>query len=405
MPKVYLRSANEAIFEDDNEARRELVKGLTDGYKLRLEPRIAFPVKALTQISKLGDGWWKMMSPEALKKTKEVSEGLKFKKQKISEIRSAYASQTIEGIPYEFKCKYPPLKHQLTMFRAMIEMENAALLADPGTCKTGAYLWGIDYRIRHGVKKCLIITLSHLKENVLEEMKIQVPELRGVILEGKLRSDMILNKKYKHAKKNMDYDVYIANYESMFTLIDLFSNDYFQMVVLDEAHRVGSPKSNQTKAVVGKFESIPYKYIVTGTLNANNERSFFMPFRFMGADLVPECDYYEFRRRHFYTVDPEQHIWVASPGVKDLVSKLIGNVSVCFKKEECTDLPPRIYEQFRCDMSAAQQEEYDRAVHEMMFIVKKHCQDCLKMVQPVTMYVTAPFSLRTCWCKLPSWLR
>ena len=128
------------------------------------------------------------------------------------------------------------------MFNVLARLEAGALLADPGTCKTGAYLWGIDYRIQNkDIKKCLIITLSHLKDNVMSEMKKQTPSLRGVVLDGKKQSDCVINHKYKHSKKNADYDVYIANYESMFSLVDIIPDDYFQMVILDEAHRIGSP--------------------------------------------------------------------------------------------------------------------------------------------------------------------
>jgi SNF2 family DNA or RNA helicase len=103
-----------------------------------------------------------------------------------------------------------------------------------------------------------------------------------------------------------------------------------------------------------------------------------MPFRFMGPDMVHEASFWEFRQRHFYTVDPEQHIWLPSPDTHTHVQGLIGNASLCFKKEECLDLPPKIYQSYKCALSRAQQEEYDRTKDEMMFIIKKQCQECDK---------------------------
>jgi SNF2 family DNA or RNA helicase len=352
---------------------------LVDGDKVRNVPQITFPIRALPNLARAIPNWWKVSSEDAIKATMEISNSIKQRKQWIVEIRNEYNGEVKFYGGYEPKGIYPPLKHQIVMFNAIARLGGAAILAEPGTCKTGAYVWGIDYRIKSGhVKKALVITLSHLKENVLKEMSIQAPGLSGVVLDNKIQSDKIINKTYKVAKKNMDYDVYIANYESMNSLSDIIPDDYFQMVILDEAHRIGSPRSNQTKAIVEKFEYVQYKYIITGTLNANNPMSFFMPFRFMGPEMVNEANFYEFRQKHFYTVDPDQHIWVPSPGTHQHVQKLIGNASVCFKKEDCLDLPPKVYETLKCDMSPAQLEEYKRTRDDMMFIIKKGCQDCDK---------------------------
>ena len=367
------------MFECENAQLLLSAQDLVDGDKVRGKNQITFPIKSLPKMAKVIPEWWKVSSEDAIKATMEVSNNVKRRKQWIVEIRNQYSGEVKFHDNYKVTGSYPPLKHQIVMFNAIARLGGAAILAEPGTCKTGAYLWGIDYRIKSGsVTKALVITLSHLKENVLAEMKVQTPELRGVVLDGKIQADKIINKTYKIEKKNQDYDVYIANYESMFTLVDIIPDDYFDMVILDEAHRIGSPRSRQTKNIVRKFEYAKFKYIITGTLNANSPMSFYMPFRFLGPDMVHEANFYEFRQRHFYTVDPEQHIWVPSPGTHRHVQELIGNASVCFKKEDCLDLPPKVYETLTCSLSPAQQEEYNRTRDEMMFIVKKGCQDCDK---------------------------
>ena len=378
--KIFLKNKNEAIFECPENSQLLLsAQDLVDGDKVRNVPQIIFPIKSLPKMAKVIRERWKVSSEDAIKAAMAVSNGVKERKRAIVEIRGEYEGDIKFHGDYKVRGIYPALKHQIVMFNAIVRLGGAAIIAEPGTCKTGAYLWGADYRIQsQQVKKCLVITLSHLKENVLAEMQVQTPHLRGIVLGEKIQADKIINQSYKVAKKNKEYDIYIANYESMFSLVDIIPEDYFQMVVLDEAHRIGSPRSRQTKRIVNKFEYVPYKYIVTGTLNANSPMSFYMPFRFLGPDMVHEANFYEFQRRHFYTVDPDQHIWVPSPGTHQHVQEIIGNASVCFKKEDCLDLPPKVYETLKCDMSAAQAEEYRRTEEEMMFIIKKACQDCPK---------------------------
>jgi len=257
--------------------------------------------------------------------------------------------------------------------------DAAAIIADPGTCITGAYLWSVDRRIQRGlVKKALVVTLSDLKKNVMQEMSVQVPHLKGVVLSGKERSGNILNKTFKLKKKNSDYDIYIANYESMFSIVELINDKYFDMVILDEAHRVGFPTSRQTQAIVNTFENCKFKYVVTGTLHANNLMSFYMPYRFLGADTVPYATYNEFRRRYMYSVDPNGYVWVPCAGAKEAVTRITGQISVMFKKEDCLDLPPLIHEKYSCEMSSGQAKLYKEMQKDLVATIDDMCGKCNK---------------------------
>jgi SNF2 family DNA or RNA helicase len=345
-----------------------------DGKKVRMENRIIIPLKSgpkIYRFNEYGIRWGK----GAKDVVDRLCDNISHRKETIKKIKSQYGGEI--KFDYDCKGKYTPMEHQKVMYNIMAYVDVAAILADPGTCKTASYLWAIDKRIQRGqVKKALIITLSNLKKNVLEEMSIQVPHLTGVILKNSSQSDKILNKTYKVAKKNVDYDIYLSNYESMFSVIELFGEGYFDVVILDEAHRVGSPRSRQTKSVVKKFEAIPYKYIITGTLNANHLLSFFMPFRFLGPDTVPYANYYDFRKKHMYTVDPDGYIWKPIPGSIDVVKNIIGNISVVFKKEECLNLPPIIYEKLYCEMSGEQDKFYKEMCKHLVAQIDDMCSKC-----------------------------
>jgi SNF2 family DNA or RNA helicase len=162
----------------------------------------------------------------------------------------------------------------------------------------------------------------------------------------------------------------------MSTIVLFIKEDYFDMIVLDEAHRIGAPDSRQTKAIVNFFENCKYKYIITGTLHANNLMSFFMPFRFLGPDTLPYAKYYEFRRHYMYAVDPNQYVWVPYSGSKDIVKKITGDLSVSFKKRDCLDLPPLIYEKYSCPMEANQEKLYKQLKTDLVATIDDMCQKC-----------------------------
>jgi len=355
----------------------ERMQGMMHGRKVRGYNRITIPLKSgpkIYRFKKYGIKW----GTGAKKLVNIILANIKKRKTVIEKIKSQYGGEI--KFEYDYQGIYTPMEHQKILFNIMSYPDVASIIADTGTCKTGPYLWAIDERIKRGqVKKALVITMTDLKKNVLEEMKIQIPHLTGVILKNKIQSSNIINKTYKIKNKNVDYDIYIGNYESMFSILNITPDGYFDMVVLDEAHRIGSSGSRQTKEIVRKFENCKYKYILTATLASNNLMSFFMPFRFLGPDTVPYAKHGEFRGQYMHSVDPDGHVWVPNGGAEEVVANLIGNISVSFKKEDCLKhLPPIIREKVLCDMGTKQAALYNDMKKDCVAIIGDMCKLCSK---------------------------
>ena len=359
----------------DDIALLEAMQGTMDGNKVRMLNQIIVPIRSGPKIFRFDK--YADLDNNVKNRILKISSEIKNRKNNIKLIKRDYNKNNI-NFDYDVKGKYAPLEHQKTIYHAIIKNKIASIIAEAGTCKTAPYLWAIDKRIKDGkIKRSLIITLSHLKDNILEEMDIQTPNLKGINLSGGVsRCDKILNKKFKSKKKNIDYDVYISNYESMFRLKDLFKDNFFQMVILDEAHRIGSPRSRQTKSILDKFENIKYKAIVTGSLVSNNSLSFFMPFRFLGPDTVPEANYYSFRQRFQTPVDPDNRIWVDLSGTKEIVKNIINNISIYFSKEGCIDLPEKIYKKNYYILNSEQKKYYDQIKNDLIVEIENMCANC-----------------------------
>jgi len=376
--KISLLDKNSFVVECDDMDLLLSMQSVMGGDKLRNQNKIRIPLKASILISKFD-----RYGISCDSSTKTIIDQLVEKNKKrvinIQRIKNQYSEKDIK-FDYNYRGLYPDvMAHQKIMFNAIYYSDAASIIADPGTCKTGPYLWAIDKRIEKGVvKRALVITLSDLKKNVLAEMEVQVPHLEGVVLNGSEQANKILNRKFNSKKRNKEYHIYISNYESMFALEEYISEGFFEMIVLDEAHRLGSPKSRQTKSIIRLFENSPYKYIVTGTLHANNTMSFYMPFRFLGADTVPYANYDEFRRRYMYAVDPDQYVWIASPGAHEEIKKITGDLSVMFKKEDCLDLPPLIRQKYTCKMHGGQEKLYKEMSADLVAVIDDMCGKCNK---------------------------
>ena len=372
--RVSLHDKFNLLIECDDRNVLTTMQAVMDGSKVRNANAIIIPIKAGIHIYGFRQYGIEMSNAVASILNSIVDKNKK-RVINIQKIKNQYYGD----IKFDYECNgiYPPLNHQKVMFNSIYYSDSTSIIADVGTCKTGPYLWAIDKRIQKGIiKKCLVITLSDLKKNVIQEMSIQVPHLRGVIINSSILGDQIINKKFKRKEKNIDYDIYLANYETMRTLVKFIPENYFDMVVLDEAHRVGSPTSQQTNAIINAFENTPYKCIVTGTLHANNEMSFYMPFRFLGADTVPYSTYNEFRRRFMYSVDPDQYIWVPTAGARERIQQITGDLSVMFKKEDCLDLPGLIFDPRSCVMASEQEKLYTDFKENLVATIDDMCSKC-----------------------------
>jgi len=86
----------------------------------------------------------------------------------------------------------------------------------------------------------------------------------------------------------------------------------------------------------------------------------FSPIRMIDPSLFGD-NFYWFRKRYFYQAGFE---WVPRPKSLKRIRKKIFTCCIRLKKEECLDLPPRVYEKRWLDLSRRQRKEYRRVKDE-----------------------------------------
>jgi len=374
--KVHLLEDNphELMISTANKSTLDLLKNCLDGKKVFKKNQIVIPVKATANLPS-----FKGIEPIDFE-TEEAKNTVN--KIMLDVYNNFLVIANIKNgdiiFDYDYKGPYEGfMQHQKVMYNVMTRSDFGAILGDPGTGKTLAFLAAIDERIKKGeVTRALIITLSGLKKNIEAEAAIQIPHRDCIVYRSKKHADQVINKRFSRENKNKDYHIHITNYEAMSASGELIKDGYFDMIILDEAHRVGSPRSSQTREILKRFENAKYKYIATGTLNANNVMSFYMPYRFMGADVVPYSNYYAYRSQHMRTVDPDRHIWVPKQGALSETAKVIGRSAVQYKKEDCMDLPDLVFIRLSTEMHGAQKYAYRDAKEDMVLKLDKLCEGC-----------------------------
>jgi SNF2 family DNA or RNA helicase len=372
------------IIEYDNELSLEELKGCLDGCKIRNKKQVLFPEEAIINVPGILDKSNEIIFEEQTESIfKKVYSTSLTRMDNVRKIKESYFK---ENIPFNYKYTgtYPSiLKHQKVFYNMMFYTNKCGILGDAGTCKTAPFLWVINQRLKMGtIKKALIITLSDLKETIMEEIKLQCPEMykQTIIINGSQHANTIVNKLYKKKELNREYDVYINNYESMNSFFKIYNGKMeFDMVVCDEAHRISHVDTKQTQTIIAAFGNTKYKYAVTGTLNSNFLLSFFGVWRFLGPDTVPYSSFREFRRHYMRSVDPDGRVWIPlSKNHIESVAKIIGDISVKYTKEECLDLPGVVYHKIYYDMTSEQETYYKQASKDMIVEFNNICLLCNK---------------------------
>lgn len=308
----------------------------------------------------------------------------------IEKIRSRYAqikkyrNAPIEEIEfdYETKGKFEPMDHQKRMYKIHMLMDKSFDGSDMGVGKSYSALMVMDTRLKLGqVKKgrVLMIVPNNTIENWIQgEVATHAPHLKLKVIDGHYneRVQILLN------RDQNDYDIYITNFETFsmnqnikltgkeikLPLASIFSLVPWDMVLIDEAHRIKNHESIRAQNIIKHFDDVNYKMIMSGTINANKLWDVYFPFYFLNggkhfnsviADRAnkvlhtPQRMTEEFKTAYFDRRDGSP-----LPFTVEEIRKRMEEFSVRFEKSECLDLPEKMYEQRLIDMDPKQKELY-----------------------------------------------
>jgi SNF2 family DNA or RNA helicase len=158
-----------------------------------------------------------------------------------------------------------------------------------------------------------------------------------------------------------------------------FLNATDALLVIDESHTIKNPDSKRTKRVLKLGDKAAYKRILTGTPVANSVFDLYSQFSFLDTDIFGQS---YFAYKHQYAeILPDNHPTVMAikargarftpaivakdnsgrPVYKNLdkLKEIIAPYSFTCRLEDCTDLPPTIYENTYYRLEPKQRKMYD----------------------------------------------
>lgn len=276
---------------------------------------------------------------------------------------------------YKFKTK--PYKHQHDCFMRNRRNKFYAFLNDMGTGKTKSALDVAAYMYDQGwINAMLIFGNKGSYLNWVDEIKIHLPnhinyklaiwKANASIKEKKAIKDLFLCKEF--CLKIFIVNIEALSYDRSSKIILKFVQGYGNetLSIIDESTTIKNPKSNRTKTAwkIGKYSKV--RRILTGSPVDNNPLDIWAQFEFLKPGVLGHTSFYSFKCE--YAILQEMKIrqkgvfrqFKTVVGYRNLekLQQIIEKFSFIIRKEDCLDLPPKVYQQYSVDLTDEQKQHY-----------------------------------------------
>lgn len=244
----------------------------------------------------------------------------------------------------------PPesLPHQVEGTAFLRENERAALFDEQGLGKSKQLIDAIVGEVAAGSIQCaLIICPNTLKQTWADEIERFSGAKYAVFGSGK--------KARRLAFSSLRATFYVINYEAVASeLTSLRALAQFKpmALVLDESHRIKTPESKVTKAILALRTSAARRYILTGTPVANKPEDLWSQMLFLDDGAALGETFQQFQARYA----------TGSGGYRN-VEEMRGHVAeLSLRRTKATslNLPPKNYIRIGIPLAARQQVLYDQ---------------------------------------------
>lgn len=303
------------------------------------------------------------------------------------------AALTKEELPYVFKTK--PFAHQLEAFERSREMELFALLMEMGTGKskvvvdTAAYLYG-----KGRINSVLLVAPNGVHRKWLnEDFPLSWPdwcEMKGAVWQsGNAKALKQCDELFRTGAQMrvLCMNVEGFSHKSIVEYAKKFLLATDCLLVVDESHKIKNPDAARTKNLCALGRLAKYKRILTGTPIMNSPLDYYAQFQFLDPHIFGQS-YFAFKAEYAVIADASDPMVTAimrKQGLKrapmlvkrdsngremyrnlDKLKSIVTPYSVRYTKEECLDLPEKIYEKRYFQLEPKQWKMYEQLRTTMM---------------------------------------
>ena len=273
----------------------------------------------------------------------------------------------------DYPFKTVPYAHQITALEKSWDKENYAYFMEMGTGKSKVLIDNMSMLYDHGkINGVLILAPKGVYRNwQRQEIPTHLPNhiedftVAWTPTPNKVEKEML--ESIIKDPKDLTLDIFLMNIEALHTpkgsrFAERFLNGHRAMIVIDESTTIKNPKAIRTKNALKLSTLAKYRRILTGSPVTRDPIDLFSQCEFLDPAILGHASYYSFKNR--YTVQVRTnvgtHVFNKVVGYKNLgeLSTLLDPYSYRVLKEDCLDLPEKIYTKRQVDLMPEQKKAY-----------------------------------------------
>ena len=269
---------------------------------------------------------------------------------------------------YRFKTK--PFKHQLSALEKSWNKECWAWFMEMGTGKTKVCIDNVSMLYDKGkIDRVLVIAPNGIKRNWRNELSVHMADhvnYRVAVWSASPK------KKEKDELEQLsvmtdDLTILIMNIEALSTPrgVDfarkfIFSGSCF--MVIDESTTIKNHSARRTKNIMKIANLAKYRRIMTGSPVTKSPLDLYSQIEFLGPWFLEQSNYYAFRARYAIikqrSVGSHSYQHVMGYQRLDELTSILRDFSTRTLKEDCLDLPSKLYTKRVINMTPEQLKAY-----------------------------------------------
>ena len=270
---------------------------------------------------------------------------------------------------YKFKTK--PYKHQLVALEKSWDKDEFAYFMEMGTGKSKVLVDNMAMLYDKGkINGALIIAPKGVYNNWYSS---EIP----THLASHIKPKMVLwtastskakEKEYQTLfETGFDLHVLIMNVEAFSTkkgeeFAYKFLKSHKTLMVVDESTTIKTPTSKRTKAILKLSKNAEYRRILTGSPVTKSPLDLYSQCAFLNENLLDHASYYSFRNRYAHMVERNfggRRVQIVGNYQRlDELEDILKKFSYRVLKEDCLDLPDKIYIKRNVELTDEQSKAY-----------------------------------------------
>ena len=270
---------------------------------------------------------------------------------------------------YKFKTK--PYRHQLDALEKSWNKETFAYFMEMGTGKTKVLIDNAAMLYDKGKINGILIVAPKGVIGTWYNQELPT-HLAAHIVSKTVLWQANINQKQQDKLDTLfesgeDLHILIMNVEAFSSekgaiFAAKFLNCHKTLMAIDESTTIKNPKAKRTKNIIKLSKLSKYRRILTGSPVTKNPLDLYSQCEFLDPFLLNFASYYSFRNRYaeMKQVNVAGRTIQLVAGFKNLgeLSDSVKNFSYRVLKEDCLDLPPKIFMKRQIDLTPEQNKLY-----------------------------------------------